>query len=157
MSLDKDIIDSQSNLKKTEGKMSHKLNIDDTAVQTEAQISSDPICSSAGCTQYKHPKKKDPYPKDYFVPNFGTDRDIKDNFDDLKVAEGIVGHNWKFIFEEPPVNPAKKTLYDDKPELDADIVDSVSNLKKTELKLQHPLELDNVQLSSDPICSSAGC
>ena len=36
------------------------------------QISSDPICSSAGC-----PTKKDKgHPKDYFVPNFGMDEDI---------------------------------------------------------------------------------
>lgn len=95
----------------------------------------------------------------YFVPNFGTDHDIKDNFDDIKIAEGIVGHNWHFHFEKPPVNPAKKTLYDDHPPLDSDIIDSVANLKNTELKLNHPLELDNVQLNekSDPICSSAGC
>jgi len=34
------------------------------------QLDSDPICSSAGCTQYKAPEFKT-HPMDYFVPNFG--------------------------------------------------------------------------------------
>ena len=123
----------------------------------------------------------------YPVPNFGKDRDIIDNFDDLKVAEGIVGHNWNFVFKKSPVNPAKKTLYDDKPALDSDIIDSVHNLNSTETKQMHVLDLNAptpvftnfynwtepynstynfggdysapalVQLKSDPICSSAGC
>jgi len=40
-------------------------------------IQSDPHCSSAGCTQYLFPKsKEDDHPVDYFVPNFGMDKDI---------------------------------------------------------------------------------
>ena len=41
-------------------------------------IQSDPICSSAGCTQYKLPKgnKTETWPKDYPVPNLGKDHDI---------------------------------------------------------------------------------
>ena len=41
-------------------------------------LGSDPICSSAGCTQYNHPNLdgKSKIPRDYFVPNFGTDYDI---------------------------------------------------------------------------------
>ena len=46
-------------------------NDDNAAVQTEA--TSDPICSSAGCTQYQHKKTPLGYPVDYFVPNFGPD------------------------------------------------------------------------------------
>jgi hypothetical protein len=55
-------------------------------VQTDADIesagmtSSDPICSSAGCTQYKHKKKERGYKINYPVPNFGADKDINDNF-----------------------------------------------------------------------------
>ena len=41
-----------------------------------SEKTSDPICSSAGCTQYKFPKKKEDYPKDYPVPNFGVDEDV---------------------------------------------------------------------------------
>jgi hypothetical protein len=40
------------------------------------QLQSDPICSSSGCTQYKHDEQKPSYPMDYFVPNFGVDHHI---------------------------------------------------------------------------------
>ena len=162
--LDGNIIDSLANMNATEYKKQHVLNLNNpapafknfvnntepynstynfggdysapvhTPVNDLVQLGSDPICSSAGCTQYKHPKKKAAYPMNYPVPNFGKDRDIIDNFDDLKVAEGIVGHNWNFVFKKSPVNPAKKTLYDDKPALDSDIIDSVHNLNSTETK-----------------------
>ena len=42
----------------------------------DIQMESDPICSSAGCTQYKQPEGPKPPPMDYFVPNFGMDHDI---------------------------------------------------------------------------------
>ena len=38
-------------------------------------LKSDPICNSAGCTQYLHPKLDD-FKKNYFVPNFGRDHEI---------------------------------------------------------------------------------
>jgi hypothetical protein len=65
----------------------------ESLVQTDANIEtkSDPICSSAGCTQYKHKKKDLGYKINYFVPHFGTDNDINDNFASIKTAEGIVG------------------------------------------------------------------
>jgi len=163
--LDGDIVDSRTNLKNTETKMSHKLVLDHNDIQTEEQSGSDPICSSAGCTQYKHKHKKLPYAVDYPVPNFGVDKDILDNHADLKIAEGIVGKKWDFKMQKPPINPAKKVLYDDGPKLDGDIVDSRQNLKDTEVKLSHKfvLDSDDVQLDaklnteSDPICNSAGC
>ena len=40
------------------------------------QLESDPICSSAGCTQYKQPEGPAEPPMDYFVPNFGTDKEM---------------------------------------------------------------------------------
>lgn len=43
-------------------------------VQLSAE--SDPICSSAGCDQYKHPAAPGGPPLDYFVPNFGADPEI---------------------------------------------------------------------------------
>jgi uncharacterized protein (DUF427 family) len=163
--LDGDIVDSRSNLKDTESKLRHKLVLDTDDVQLQSTVESDPICSSAGCVQYLHKHKKLPYPIDYPVPNFGVDRDIIDNGVDLKVAEGITGHHWDFELLKPPVNPAKKTIYDGAPKLDEDIVDSRKNLKATETKLNHKfvLDSDDVQLEadikteSDPICSSAGC
>ena len=42
-------------------------------------MQSDPICSSAGCTQYKQPEGEAGHPMDYFVPNFGMDQDIMDS------------------------------------------------------------------------------
>jgi hypothetical protein len=64
-------------------------------VQTEADlnIESDPVCSSAGCN-YKYLKGKTAYPMDYFVPNFGRDKDINHSFDSLQWAEGKLKHKW---------------------------------------------------------------
>tara|TARA_B110000285_G_scaffold226539_1_gene286467 strand:+ start:809 stop:1069 length:261 start_codon:yes stop_codon:yes gene_type:complete len=45
---------------------------------TNIQLDSDPICSSAGCTQYKAPEVKT-HPMDYFVPNFGVDHHIEES------------------------------------------------------------------------------
>lgn len=50
-------------------------------------MQSDPICSSAGCTQYKQPEGKPDHPMDYFVPDFGVDHDIIASHSDLKWAE----------------------------------------------------------------------
>jgi hypothetical protein len=50
-------------------------------------MQSDPICSSAGCTQYKQPEGDAGHPMDYFVPDFGVDHDIKASFEGLTVAE----------------------------------------------------------------------
>jgi len=64
-------------------------------------MQSDPICSSAGCTQYKQPEVES-HPMDYFVPNFGVDHDIKDSFQGLKISEEQLKHNWDFKFIEKP-------------------------------------------------------
>ena len=54
-------------------------------VQTD--IESDPICSSAGCTQYKHKKKELGYDIDYAVPDFGVDHEILASHASLDQAE----------------------------------------------------------------------
>lgn len=67
-----------------------------TGAPTDAsniQLTSDPICSSAGCTQYKAPKVET-HPMDYFVPNFGVDHHILDSEDSEKWASKEVGHTW---------------------------------------------------------------
>jgi hypothetical protein len=43
------------------------------ADKTNLQLDSDPICSSAGCTQFKQPEGPPSHPMDYFVPNLGMD------------------------------------------------------------------------------------
>jgi len=109
--LDGNIIDAQKNLKDTEVKLAHKYEL--------VQLESDPICSSAGCDQYKHPdsKEKD-YDMNYPVPNFGMDRDIQGSFENLGAAEKIVGHHWPGIEKDKYKNPAKKVMYNFAPELD---------------------------------------
>lgn len=54
-------------------------------------VESDPVCHSAGCTQYLHPKpaKKDVHPMNYFVPNFGRDEDVTTTFNSMIVAEDL--------------------------------------------------------------------
>ena len=99
--VDQDILDAQKNIKDQEARLKHKWTPvqDDNgvwgvptaadnksytyaAVQLDSDIAldSDPICSSAGCDQYKHKKKKLGYPINYPVPNFGRDHDL-DNTD----------------------------------------------------------------------------
>lgn len=58
---------------------------DSTNVQLGSQ--SDPICNSSGCTQYQHPGAKEDWPKNYFVPDFGLDSDIKDSITHMETME----------------------------------------------------------------------
>ena len=56
----------------------------------DIMVQSDPICSSAGCTEYKLPEldPKLEWPKNYFVPNFGAmDTDIEGTFQSLEDAQ----------------------------------------------------------------------
>ena len=120
-------------------------------------MQSDPICSSAGCTQYKHPKKK-LHPMNYPVPNFGRDGDINDSFHSLEIAEAQRQHHWDFQFKKPPpVNPAKATLYDFAPKLDGNIIDSQRHEKDAESRLGTWDLPSLVQMQSDPWCPSSGC
>jgi hypothetical protein len=61
------------------------------------QMRSDPICSSAGCDQYKHPEKK-VHPMNYPVPSFGRDPEIVGAEESIALAEKMRGHNWNFTF-----------------------------------------------------------
>jgi len=86
---DADIRTTQKNLNDAEVKLNHKWNIED--VQTDSDIKadaeSDPICSSAGCGQYRHKPTDLGYPIDYYVPNFGGDQDIVDSKHSLEISE----------------------------------------------------------------------
>jgi hypothetical protein len=99
------------------------------------QLQDDPICSSAGCTQYKQPEGPKPPPRDYFVPNFGMDHDIKSTFTDLKVAEAMWNHAWAFktpeSWEKYRVR-AKDVDYNFDPELSEDMRVSLHNAKVAE-------------------------
>merc|ERR1712127_10515 len=157
--LDKDMHDAATNLDLAEGKLGHKYE-PWTFVQTQTDLVSDPICSSAGCNQYKHPKKDDGYDKDYPVVDLGIDRDIVAHNENLPIAEKIVGHHWNWILEKPPLNPAKKTKYDYSPALEGDMIDAKTNLDLVENKMGHKYaEWMGLQTDaeSDPICASSGC
>lgn len=67
---DRDIENTKKSLATAEKMTGHEWNL--------VQLNSDPICSSAGCTQYKHKSTPLGYDLDYFVPNFGVDQDIID-------------------------------------------------------------------------------
>jgi len=78
---------------------------------------------------------------DYGVPSFGMDRDISGSLENLKVAEGIVKHEWKGIDAAKYANPAKKVNYNFAPTLDGDIITSKANLAATEVVLKHEYTL----------------
>ena len=104
------------------------------------QLDSDPICSSAGCNQYKQKKTPLGYDLDYFVPNFGVDTDITNTHKSILNAELTHGHKLIFGTKESRAkyhNKAKDVDYNFAPELDEDIVTSKSNLKNAEGKLGH--------------------
>ena len=106
------------------------------------KITSDPIGSSIGNTQYKHPESKEAkYPMDYGVPHFGMDRDIQGSLENLSVAQNIVGHKWASIDGAKYANPAKAVNYQFAPKLDEDIVTSNGNLAATEKRLDHTYQL----------------
>jgi hypothetical protein len=103
-------------------------------------LESDPICSSAGCTQYKHKKKKRGYDIDYPVPNFGVDHDILDNHHSLEIAEGALSHKLEMATEKSKAkwhNPAKDTDYNFAPKLDGDMIATQKHLDDAQTTLGH--------------------
>jgi hypothetical protein len=115
---DQDIVDSQAHLAEVEKKLNTNLSVaqndngnyivkgnsdpskfnDVNLSQIESEEGSDPICSSAGCTQYKHVGSKKKYPIDYPVANFGRDKnDIVASEDSLDWAEKHLGHKWNWV------------------------------------------------------------
>ena len=111
---DPDIADTASNLAQAEKTSKHDFNVgthwkDDRGnyamVQTDSDMNlkSDPICSSAGCTQYKHKTKDRGYKIDYFVPHFGEDGDIMATKNSAGIAEKQFNHyNWPAEPADPP-------------------------------------------------------
>jgi len=66
-------------------------------------------------------------PESYPVPNFGMDRDISGNIENIKVAEGIVGKKWKWDgkkYKNPARNNKHTAYYEEGSKLDGDIIDS---------------------------------
>ena len=149
----------------------------DVFVQLDAETESDPICSSAGCDQYEHPKLKG-YPMDYPVPSFGADPEITSVHSALANAETQVGHKWVL---EPLGKDKGPVIYNDQKPLDVDIQNSLESMDRQEGihgawnpaqdkdgnwivpkaidNRSYSYDSENVQLSSssDPVCASVGC
>ena len=98
-------------------------------------MQSDPICSSAGCVQYKQPEGPAQHPMDYFVPNFGVDHDVLATESNEKLASAMVGHAWSFhtpeSFEKNR-SRAKDVDYNFDPKLDGNMIDSQNSLRIAE-------------------------
>ena len=118
------------------------------AVASAVQITSDPICSSAGCTQFKHAAAPLGYPIDYPVPSFGSDPEVDATSTSISIAEAM--HNHHLVMGTPDSkakwhNVAKDTLYDYAPELDEDIKDTQSHIGVSEGLTGKKLNLDAAQ------------
>jgi len=138
----------------------------DKPAESLIQLQSDPICSSAGCSQYKQPDGPKPPPMDYFVPHFGMDKDIIASEADEKVASALVGHAWAFKTPESWEkwrNRAKDTDYNFAPALSDDMVISANSQKIAEEQKGNPYKWDLaedqpalVQTQDDPCYNSTG-
>jgi len=134
---DTNIVASMKNLDDSEKGLSHELKVhvdgdgSFTLLQTEAEMNleSDPICSSAGCDQYKHKTKPLGYNINYPVANFGRDHDINDNHASLGWAENSLNHKWTWKEYSPQPDPV--TYYDGGP-MDGDVAASIKHLNEQE-------------------------
>ena len=77
------------------------------------------------------PDKADDPPRDYKVPHFGTDSDIKNSLEDIKLAEKQLGHFW--VPKDKPDDPPRNYFV---PNFgyDSDIAASLKNLNDSEAK-----------------------
>jgi hypothetical protein len=83
-----------------------------------------PFCKTQTAAPHK-PPPEDKFPKNYFVPNFGADKDMIATQKHYSIAEARLKH--KLIMGTPESrakyhNKAKDTLYDYNPKLDKDVI-----------------------------------
>ena len=151
------MISTAKHLSDSQDKLGHRWVIEDVQlpgedsvslfVQAEADIQSDPICSSAGCTQYAHKKTPLGYPIDYPVPNFGVDPDVTTTARSIEIGEEAHGH--KLIMGTPESrakwwNVAKDTSYNFAPALDEDMVTTAANLNNAQDSRGHRWVIEDV-------------
>jgi hypothetical protein len=135
---DDNIRASMKNLDEAEKTYKHELEVTEdgegsySLLQTDADLNleSDPICSSAGCTQYKHKTKGLGYKINYPVPNFGADSDIIESKASLKLAEELQGH--ELDLPNKKWRRPKQIDYDFNMSLDGDVIDTMKNLDDSE-------------------------
>lgn len=92
-----------------------------------AQLESDPVCHSAGCTQYnwlEALRKKNESPPVLYPTGQSLEGDIINTWDNLDVAEKIKNHEWKFNQEVYDLKdkPDDSIKYDFSQKLDDDII-----------------------------------
>ena len=134
------MISTLKNLDDSQKKLNHKWIIDDLQLTSDVKLDSDPICSSAGCDQYKHKKKDRGYKINYPVPSFGVDTDILANLASLELAEGMKQHKLEMGTEASKAkwhNVAKDTDYNFAPKLDGDVITTHKNLADAQVTLGH--------------------
>ena len=109
------------------------------------------------------------HPTNYFVPHFGEDHDILETKKSYQKEEQKQGHFWAVT---PTPDDPPRNYFVPHFGVDTDIADSFKNLNDQESKHGKwnlppdewfsqmdnvPEEHEQVQIESDPICSSAGC
>jgi hypothetical protein len=127
--MDKDIKDSLDSTTSSETALDYKWDVKALQLDADIQIESDPICSTAGCSQYMHPSQPKPYPMDYVVPNFGVDKDIDDHNSNLAKTEALLGKKFN-----PKEKEASHPVDYKVPNfgVDQDIKDATSNIANAE-------------------------
>lgn len=104
-------------------------------VQLDSELESDPICSSAGCDYKSEKPKALGYPINYFVPNFGRDRDVKQTDASLAWAEKNRGHQWNY--KKPGKKEADPDFRIPDFGLDQDVVWTQENIDLVSKDLKH--------------------
>jgi hypothetical protein len=172
--LDKDIVDAQANIATQEKKhgawtptqddngvwevpeaIDNNLYKYRSLLQTDADIKteSDPICSSAGCP--KNYATAATHPMNYFVPNFGRDKNINETWGSLDWAEQSLDHKWLPLLKKDLPKGHPKDYFVPDFGLEEDVVDTLSHIKKEEKRLKHkwtPVQDENgVWIVPEPI------
>jgi len=98
---------------------------------------------------------------DYFVADFGKDKDLRHSDASIAYAEEKLGHKWDW---KKAGKKAKEVIYNDQRPMDSDIATTQANMKEAvgqygvwDLpKGDWFVQLD-AKTESDPICNSQGC
>ena len=101
------------------------------AIAAAIKLDSDPICSSAGCTQFAHKVTPLGYDLDYPVPSHGPDPDMVATQRSIEIGEAAHAHKLIMGTAESQAkwhNVAKDTPYNFAPDLDEDMTHTAKHL-----------------------------
>ena len=103
-------------------------------VSVSVAIASDPYNITP---KIRPAEDKDAYhPMNYFVPNFGVDKDILATERHIEAAEQKLDHSWKPTRKFGPAVDYPKDYFVPNLGLDKDIIDSAASIKTTETSLK---------------------